>query len=428
MTRFSPQVHNYHLLLLPSFLRTKLPRAKIGLFIHTPFPSSDVFRVLPTRQNILSSIMAADLLGFHTFDYARHFLSCTKRVMDLDFETLAGGSLGIKYNGRFVSILISHVGIDSGMFRSIASSPSVKEMVASLRARYGSRKIVLSTGDLDAVKGGLLKFQAYDRFFTRYPAQASSMVFVEMLLPNKSMTLDHSQDMGTLLHKQVEAIHQKFGKDCFDLLELPAAFPLTEAVAYYQAADVCIASQFWDGLNLMPFEYTACQDPERPGALVISEFMGCSRSLNGVLRVNPWSLEAVASAINVALGLSIEERKANHARRFNYVMNHTIEQWALTFLEHLDRATKLCEGMNYVQVGWGSNVKLMGLRSDFTHLEEEVVTAIYRKTERRVLLLDYDGTWRTPTPVASRVPGRSLSTCLADSPLSALLCCSPQAH
>ena len=131
-------IHNYHLLLLPSFLRTKLPRAKIGLFIHTvrrtrqntaldsgectthvsglllthvfgscdyalslqPFPSSDVFRVLPTRQNILSSIMAADLLGFHTFDYARHFLSCTKRVMDLDFETLAGGSLGLRYNGQ----------------------------------------------------------------------------------------------------------------------------------------------------------------------------------------------------------------------------------------------------------------------------------------------------------------------------------------
>jgi len=145
-------------------------------------------------------------------------------------------------------------------------------------------------------------------------------------------------------------------------------------------------------LNLQPFEYTASQPAENPGALVISEFMGCSRTLNGVLRVNPFSLDSVASAILTALNMSLEERKANHARRYNYVLNHTIGRWGVTFLEHLDRATKLGEGMNYVQVGWGSNVKLMGLRSDFTHLDEEIVTATYRKAERRVLLLDYDGT------------------------------------
>jgi len=396
-------IHNYHLLLLPSFLRTKLPRAKIGLFIHTPFPSSDVFRVLPTRQNILSSIMAADLLGFHTFDYARHFLSCTKRVMDLDFETLAGGSLGIKYNGRFVSILISHVGLDSDLFLQETRLPVVRNLTSVLRAKYGTRKIVVSASDLDAVKGGLLKFQAYHRFLQQNPEWVSRMVFVEMLLPNKSMTLDHSQDMGTLLRKQVDAIHAEFGKECFELIELPCTgMPLHDTVAYYAVSDVCVVSQFWDGLNLQPFEYTASQDPENPGALVISEFMGCSRTLNGVIRVNPWSLDSVSGAILQALGLSLEERKANHARRYNYVLNHSIDRWGATFLEHLDRASKLGEGMNYVQVGWGSNVKLMGLRSDFTHLDEEAVTATYRKAERRVLLLDYDGTLTPSEKTATR--------------------------
>ena len=312
-------IHNYHLLLLPSFLRTKLPRAKIGLFIHTPFPSSDVFRVLPTRQNILSSIMAADLLGFHTFDYARHFLSCTKRVMDLDFETLAGGALGIKYNGRFVSILISHVGLDSDMFLQTARSELVHQQAAALRAQHPGRKIVIGLGDLDSVKGGLLKFQAYDRFLARYPQWREAMVFVEILLPNTSMALGHSQDMGVLLRAEVAAIHAKYGRECFHLMELPAPLPLDQAVAHFQAADVCIASQFWDGLNLTPFEYTASQSAEDPGALVISEFMGCSRTLNGVLRVNPWSLDTVANAIHVALSMSIEERKANHATRYNYV-------------------------------------------------------------------------------------------------------------
>jgi trehalose 6-phosphate synthase/phosphatase len=314
-------VHNYHLLLLPSFLRTKLPRAKIGLFIHTPFPSSDVFRVLPTRQNILSSMMASDLLGFHTFDYARHFLSCAKRVMDLDYETLPGGSLGIKALGRFVSILISHVGIDSEMFKHTASLDSVQAKVEALKLKYGSRRMIIGSSDLDSVKGGLLKFQAYDRFFHRFPQWVGQVVFVDLMLQrNQSLKLDHEQDMNTLVRQTVEEIHRKYGPNVLDVLELHEPLPLNDAVAYFNASDVCIVSQFWDGLNLLPFEYTVSQNESNPGALIISEFMGCSRTLNGVLRVNPWSLDSVAVALNVALNMSIEERKANHSRRLNYCM------------------------------------------------------------------------------------------------------------
>lgn len=414
-------VHNYHLLLLPSLLRRKLPHAKIGLFIHTPFPSSDVFRVLPTRHNILSSIMAADLLGFHTFDYARHFLSCIKRVMDLDFETLPGGSLGIKYAGRFVSILISHVGIDSTMFLETredrcatlpmpADGKSVADEIAALRAKYGARRIIVSAGDLDSVKGGLLKFQAYARFFNRFPQWQDQVVFVEMLLPNRSVKMDHLQDLKEALEDQVAEIHSKHGKECLDVLYLKEVLPLRKTIALYAAADVCIFSGCWEGLSLFPFEYTASQrDQTNPGALIISEFMGCSRALSGVLRVNPWNLDDVAESLHAALTLSPNERIVNHQRRYKYVMDHTILRWAQGFLQHLDRATKLCEGMNYVQVGWGSNVKLVGLRSDFTHLEEELVTQAYRRAERRVLLLDYDGTL-TPaekTATKSRLMGPS---------------------
>jgi len=402
-------IHNYHLLLLPSFIRTKLPRAKIGLFVHTPWPSSDVFRVLPTRQNILSSIMAADLLGFHTFDYARHFLSCIKRVMDLDFETLPGGALGVKYNGRFVSMLISHVGLDANMFARTQATEEVQKLVVELREKYGERRIIFSASDLDSVKGGLLKLQAYARFFDRYPNWKDQVVFVEVQTPNRSVTLDYSVDLEELLKEQVDKIHAKHGKEVLHHLVLDEQLPLKQQVAYYSLSDVCMVSQFWDGLNLLPFEYTAAQPSSDPGALVISEFMGCSRALNGVIRVNPWSLDMASAAINDALQMTLAERRANHSRRFNYVMNHTIERWGLTFLEHLDRATKLCEGMSYVQVGWGSNVKLMGLRSDFTHLDEELVTAAYRRAERRVLLLDYDGTLTSAEKTAhkSRLMGPS---------------------
>jgi trehalose-6-phosphate synthase len=147
------------------------------------------------------------------------------------------------WSGRFVSILISHVGLDSSMFVNATRSPPVLDRARALRAQYGARKIVISAGDLDAVKGGLLKFQAYERFLTLNPEWASRMVFVEMLLPNKSMTLDHSQDMGTLLRKQVAAIHAQFGTECFQLIELERNMPLEETVAYYSVSDVCIVSQ-----------------------------------------------------------------------------------------------------------------------------------------------------------------------------------------
>ena len=145
-------IHNYHLFLLPAYLRRSNPYTRIGLFIHTPFPTSDMFRALPARTPLLESIMSSDLLGFHTFDYARHFLSCSKRVLDLDFETLPGGALGIKYNGRFVSLLISHVGIASQLIKQVSQSSAVAARVSELRAQFGGRKLLIGVDDLDMVK------------------------------------------------------------------------------------------------------------------------------------------------------------------------------------------------------------------------------------------------------------------------------------
>ena len=145
-------IHNYHLFLLPAYLRRSHPYTRIGLFIHTPFPTSDMFRALPARTPLLESIMSCDLLGFHTFDYARHFLSCSKRVLDLDFETLPGGALGIKYNGRFVSLLISHVGIASQLIKQVSQSPVVAARVNEIRAQFGGRKLLIGVDDLDMVK------------------------------------------------------------------------------------------------------------------------------------------------------------------------------------------------------------------------------------------------------------------------------------
>ena len=400
-------IHNYHLLLLPSFIRTKLPRAKIGLFIHTSFPSSDVFRILPTRHNILSSIMCTDLIGFHTFDYARHFLSCIKRVMDLDFETQTGGSLGIKWSGRFVSICISHVGIDSHTIQALNTDEDVIQRLHKLQTQFKGRQCILSVEDFDPVRGPLLKLRAIYYFLQTRPERRDRVCFIEMLSPTLSVgsaaksTATASTDQSnvrTAILAELERIRRDFGDECLHIVEFTNDAQRTqrEMVIWYKLCSICLVTSLWDGLNLLPYEYAASQTDSHPGTLILSEFMGCSRTLNGVIRVNPWSMASVSDAINTALSLSLEERKANHLRRYNYVMTHTVDRWAHSFIDQLEKATRLQSSLNYVQVGWGSNVKLMGLRSDFAHLEDDMITVAYRRATRRVLLLDYDGTL-TPT-------------------------------
>ena len=240
------------------------------------------------------------------------------------------------------------------------------------------------------VKGPLLKIQAIERFLSKYGDQVDKVVFVEIMLLSKNYneTLAMRDDMMS----EIQRVRDKYGQSVIHVIQPHEYLPVTEHVAWYRASHVAVVSTFWDGLNLMPYEWTASQDSSDPGALIISEFMGCSRSLNGVLRVNPWSLETVADAIQQALTMSLEERKANHQRRHNYVMNHTVERWATGFLDHLDRASSLGAQLHLITPTLGPSSRLLFLRTDFHHLDEAGLLASYHRCAKRVIFLDYDGT------------------------------------
>lgn len=383
-------VHNYHLLLLPSFLRKKLPRAKIGIFIHTPFPTSDLYRCIPSSSNILRALLCADMVGFQTYDYARHFFSSLKRILDLDFQTMPGGGLGIFYCGRSVSVRINHVGIPSDHYKAMAESAEVRAAAEKLREKYRGRKIVLAVDDLDPVKGILYKVQAIMVLFERYPEWIDNITFVQVV-ESASSSADLQNQIWHALQMDANLLKDEFNDDVIDLIG-PGELPLHDLIALYSVADVGLISTFWDGLNICPFEFTACQDASHPGALIVSEFMGCSRSLSGTATINPLKLEQVAEAVHSSLSQSKEERVAHHIRRFDYVMRHTFDYWCKGFLDDLDHASEQSRDLSFVQVGWGSNVRLIGLRSGFSHLEEDEIIASFRGSKRRLLLLDYDGT------------------------------------
>uniref|UniRef100_A0A453PUU6 Trehalose 6-phosphate phosphatase n=1 Tax=Aegilops tauschii subsp. strangulata TaxID=200361 RepID=A0A453PUU6_AEGTS len=257
-------IQDYHLLALPTFLRKRFPRARVGFFLHSPFPSSEIFRTIPVRDDLLRALLNADLVGFHTFDYARHFLSACSRLLGLDYQSKRG-YIGIEYYGRTVTVKILPVGID--------------------------------------------------------------------------------------------------------------------------------------GLNRIPYIYTVCRqestalgDAPKRSVIVLSEFVGCSPSLSGAIRVNPWSVESVAEAMSSALRMSDGEQRLRHEKHYKYVSTHDVAYWARSFDQDLQRACKDHFSRRHWGIGFGMSFKVVALGPNFRRLSVEHIVPSFRKTENRLILLDYDGT------------------------------------
>lgn len=303
---------------------------------------------------------------------------------------MPGGALGVIYCGRSVTIRINHVGIRSELFREMALSENVKEKVTSIKETFLQRQIILAVDELDPVKGIICKIQAYALFLERYPEFIDRVILLIVIWPS-SVCEDEQKELHQQILEEVNGIISNFGPEVVQIMD-GANLTVEDLVSYYASADIGLFATFWDGLNICPYEFTACQNSDSPGSLIVSEFMGCSRSLSGVSTINPWRLEQVSEALFANLSLSPGQRRAHHQRRFNYVMKHKFHDWVNGFLKDLDEASCQSRNLNFVQVGWGTNVRLIGLHSGFSHLEEQDIIPSYRASSQRLLLLDYDGT------------------------------------
>lgn len=172
-------VHDYHLMVLPTFLRKRFNRVKLGFFLHSPFPSSEIYRTLPVRDELLRALLNSDLIGFHTFDYARHFLSCCSRMLGLAYQSKRG-YIGLEYYGRTVSIKILPVGIHMGQLRSVLNLPETDSRVAELRDQFRGQTVLLGVDDMDIFKGISLKLLAMEQLLTQHPDKRGKVVLVQI--------------------------------------------------------------------------------------------------------------------------------------------------------------------------------------------------------------------------------------------------------
>lgn len=398
-------IHDYHLMVLPTFLRKRYNRVKLGFFLHSPFPSSEIYRTLPVRDEILKGLLNADLIGFHTFDYARHFLSCCGRMLGLDYESKRG-HIGLDYFGRTVYIKILPVGIHMGRLESVLNLRSTCNKVKELQEQFKGKKVILGVDDMDIFKGISLKLLAFEQLLLQHRELQGKLVLVQIVNPARSSGKD-VQEVKKETYLAAKRINEVYG--CANyvpviLIDRPA--PRYEKTAYYAVAECCIVNAVRDGMNLVPYKYVVCRqgssimdevtctksESPRTGTLVVSEFIGCSPSLSGAIRVNPWDIDAVAEAMNMAITMPDAEKQMRHEKHYRYVSSHDIAYWARSFMQDLERACKDHYDKRCWGIGLGLGFRVVSLSPSFRKLSVDHIVSSYKRTIRRAIFLDYDGT------------------------------------
>ncbi|KAI8391219.1 glycosyltransferase family 20-domain-containing protein [Radiomyces spectabilis] len=366
-------IHDYHLLLVPQMLRTQLPEATIGIFIHATFPSSEIFRCLTTRSEILEGMLGATLAGFQTYSYARHFISSCTRVLGCE-----SNQVGVNHNGHIVSVGAFPIGIDADRVHRFCKEPGVAPKINAIRDMYAGKKIVIGRDKLDETKGVLQKLLAFEKFLHDYPEWRNNVVLIQVATPTHgehakleakiSETVSHiNGTYGSLQFTPVHYFHQDIDRD--------------EYYALLSVADVGLITCVRDGMNTTSFEFTICQH-ETHAPLILSEFAGTANSLSAAMLINPWDYAEVAKAIHDALTMLPEEKSTRHEQLYQHVISHTAEFWAHSFVKQLVDCSQQ-----------------QSLRSHSTPaLDLDKLVHAYTNAKKRLLFFDYDGTL---TPIVS---------------------------
>ncbi|KAL3364383.1 hypothetical protein AABB24_013241 [Solanum stoloniferum] len=323
--------HDYHLMFLPKCLKDYNSQMKVGWFLHTPFPSSEIHRTLPSRSELLRAVLAADLVGFHTYDYARHFVSACTRILGLE-----GTPEGVEDQGRLTRVAAFPIGIDSERFIRALEVAQVQEHIKELKERFAGRKVMLGVDRLDMIKGIPQKILAFEKFLEENPYWRDKVVLLQIAVPTRTDVPEY-QKLTSQVHEIVGRINGRFGTlTAVPIHHLDRSLDFHALCALYAVTDVALVTSLRDGMNLVSYEFVACQELKK-GVLILSEFAGAAQSLGaGAILVNPWNITEVAASIGQALNMSAEEREKRHRHNFLHVTTHTAQEWAETFVSELN--------------------------------------------------------------------------------------------
>ncbi|CAM9491363.1 unnamed protein product, partial [Chrysoparadoxa australica] len=394
-------VHGFHLLLLPSFLQRRLRGARVALFMHTPFPSSEIFRVLPFRVDLLRGMLNADQIGFHLFEYSRHFLTCCRRILGLH-ESMhhnqgGRGTNTVFYNGRSVTIESIHAGIDASVVKYNLSSLH-DHSLADVKDKVAGRFMFVGIDKVEKLKGLQLKFSALQIMLEKNPGLGKEMCLVQVGLSARERIGDFNSTLAEL-RERAAALNDRFGSPglpvvIFDVFDEHST-RLQDRMPYLALGDALIITTVRDGLNRIPMEFTLVHHgtrAENPGVLVLSEFTSCMRVLRGAVTINPWKVKDVAQTMSEVMEMPREHRIPRHEKNVDFCLQHTTQFWAFQLLRDLKGVVKSTKRSVTSNVGLGLNFRVIGMDAGFQPLDANDVIRHYRPCKHRLIVLDYGGT------------------------------------
>ena len=347
-------IHDYHLLPLAGMLRKKLPGITIGFFLHIPFPSYEIIRLMPKpwQHELLHGMLGADVIGFHTLDYAAHFLETTQSVLGLDHKQKT-----ITYDGRSIKVDAFPIGIDFNKFEAAFDKEEVVKQRSSLKDSFENRKIIFSVGKLNYTRGIFNRIKAFEYFLSVSPEFKNKVVFLLVIVPSAD-DFGKYEEQKKMIDEAISNINSTIGNIGWQPIAYQyRSLSFDTSMALYTSADLALITPLRDGMNLVCKEYVAARK-DKKGVLVLSELAGAARELTGALLVNPNDLHETAEKIKQGLLMTEDEQALRMAVMQKRLSEYDICTWASDFLNCLekDRAalldrlintTSRCRGLSH---------------------------------------------------------------------------------
>jgi trehalose 6-phosphate synthase/phosphatase len=373
-------VHDYQLMLVPQMVKEKLPDISIGFFLHIPFPSYEIFRTLPWRTEILEGLLGADLIGFHTYDYERHFLSSVKRLLGLEVSFN-----DIYLEDRIIKVDSFPMGIDYKKFSDAAKENQQRapENQSELQQRLNTHKknapdakFLLSIDRLDYSKGIAKRLNAFEYFLNKYPQYKEKVRLIILAVPSRSNVPQYQ-----LLKREVDELVGRINGEFSTVSWTPIwyfyrSMPFENLIDLYTSSDIAWLTPIRDGMNLVAKEYIATRT-NKTGVLILSEMAGSANEMNESLLINPNNFEQIADAIHQAINMPFEEQKERNGILQKRLARYNVEKWANDFMTSLKNQKE----KSHAFVSKKLSMLLMN-----SILKE------YKQAKKRLLFIDYDGT------------------------------------
>ncbi|MFT6971881.1 MAG: trehalose 6-phosphate synthase/phosphatase [Roseivirga sp.] len=364
-------VHDYQLLLLPELLRKQHPECSIGFFNHIPFPSYEIFRMIPWRKELLNGMLGADYLAFHTYDDTRHFLSSCHRLAGIPYE---GNQL--KVGNRLVVVDALPMGIDYDKFEEVASENATIAHLDEFKKNIKSERVILSVDRLDYSKGIVKRLKTLDRFFAKYPEYIGKISLLLVVVPSRDQVPSYKA-LKEEVDEWVGRINGRYSTmDYSPIYYFYRSFPINELSAFYRLCDIAMITPLRDGMNLVCKEYIASRIHKK-GVLILSEMAGAAKELSDAILVNPNNRDQMVESIHTALNMWEDEQEQRMEIMQRTLKTYNIFNWVNLFLSNLEQVKQ--------QQKSGLIEKLVGKVRNAMHER-------YHKASKRLLFLDYDGT------------------------------------